>query len=281
MNLEQILVIAIFIVIMISISLEILDKAILVLLGSLFVYLVLYMFEGIMFADLFDFVDFSVISILIGIMIIVEIVKESGFFQFLALKAVKITRGNPDLLIYMISLITFLTGVFILNVASIAILLTVTVTITFALKLETRPFIILETKIVDMGAMSLYLASVPNILISTLGGVDLTFFLVNILPFSMLALWFSIVYFSKHFGEMPEVDITRKMALIELDEWTLIKDIKAFYASAIAIAAIIIGFTLYPDKAFIVILCAIGLILIVDIDFKKILKNIDWGTIFF
>jgi len=281
MNFEQILILTIFIIIIISISLEILDKAILVLIGSLFTYAVLYVFEGVSYADLFKFVNFNVISILVGIMIIVEIVKESGFFQFLALKAVKITRGNPDLLIYMISLITFLTGVFILNVASIAILLTVTVTITFALKLEARPFIILEAIVVDMGAMSLYLASVPNILISTLGGVDIIFFLVNILPFSMLSLWFSMMYFSRHFGEMPEVDITRKMALIELDEWTLIKDLRAFYASSIAIAAIILGFTIYPDKAFIVVLCAIGLILVVDIDFKEILKNIDWGTIFF
>ncbi len=51
-------------------------------------------------------IDFNTIGLLVGMMIVVAISKDTGLFQYVAIKSAKIAKGDPWKIMIMFSIIT-------------------------------------------------------------------------------------------------------------------------------------------------------------------------------
>lgn len=285
-NFYQVILLAVFVSVISIIVLELYNRAVVALTGALLTYIVLFLTEHWHLNELIRLsLDFRTLIIFLSLMILINIINDSGFFQFMAVKTVKLTKGHVNILFIVVSLITFIAGMILLNIASILILISVTLTITYALKIPPKYYVMTEVIIIDLGAMALVLASIPNILISNIAGVPMTFFIIHILPFSLFIMTCVMIFHSYlykiMFGGIPEPDPTRKDILMGLNEYVFIRDEKSVISSGIIILYLLIGFILFPDPAIIAISSAILLVIVTHTSFSELLKRVDWETFFF
>jgi len=282
----QAVLIGVFMIVILLIVLELYNKAILALAGAIVTYIVLFLTERIYLNKLIVMcLDFRTLVIFLSIMLLIEIIKESGFFQFMAVKTVKLTKGHEDMLFIVISLITFIAGMILLNIASILILISVTLTITYALRIPPKYYVMTEVIVIDLGAMALVLASIPNILISNIAGIPMIFFIIHIFPFSLFIMACVMIFHSYLydllFGGIPEPDPVRKDILMGLNEYVFIKDEKSVISSGLIILYLLLGFLIFSDPAIIAISAAIMLVILTKTNFSGLLKKVDWETFFF
>ncbi|MGQ4891622.1 MAG: SLC13 family permease [Candidatus Njordarchaeia archaeon] len=277
----QIALLALFVVILILLSLEVYNKAILTLTGAIFVYIILFITEGIKFEALVKFINFNVLAIFLSIMIIINIVTYSGFFQFIAVRTVKMTKGDLNVLYYVLGIITFITGMLLLNIVAVLMIASVTITIASALKTDSKNFLIMEVIAIDMGAMSLIFASIPNILISNIVGLSIAYFATYVLPFAILVVSIFLTYFPMFFKKFPEIDPLRKLALMELNEYNMIRDMKTLIFSGAILLYVIVGFAIFNDPAIIAVSAAILLIILTKFSVERLPEGVDWETFFF
>ena len=270
-----------FIVILILLSLEVYNKAILTLTGAIFVYIILFLSEGIKFESLVNFINFNVLAIFLSIMIIINIVTYSGFFQFIAVRTVKMTKGDLNVLYYVLGIITFVTGMLLLNIVAVLMIASVTITIASALKTDSKNFLIMEVIAIDMGAMSLIFASIPNILISNIVGLPIGYFAIYVMPFAILVVSVFLTYFPMFFKKFPEIDPLRKLALMELNEYNMIRDMRTLIFSGAILLYVIIGFAVFNDPAIIAVTGALLLIILTKFSPERLPEGVDWETFFF
>ena len=277
----QIALLLVFGAVLGMLSLELYNKTIITLSASLVAYILLFLYEGIKFEVMIDFINFNVLAIFLSIMVIIGVVTNSGFFQFIAVRTVKTTRGNLDVLYYLISIITFIVGILLLNIVSILMIASVTLTIAAALKTDAKNFLITEVILIDMGAMSLVFGSIPNILISNIAKIPITYFAIYILPFALTVVSTTLIILPKVFKGFPEIDPIRKLALLELNEYNMIRDEKSLIMSGLVLLYLIFGFALFPDPSIIAVSAALILIVATGLSPNRIRETIDWETFFF
>ncbi len=282
----QVALISVFVIVIAIVVIELYNKAMVSLLGALATYFILFIREHFFLNELIILsIDFRTLTIFLSIMLLIEIIKDSGFFQFLAVKTVKLTKGHEDILFIVITLITFTAGMILLNIASILILISVTLAITYALRIPPKYYVMTEVIVIDLGAMALVLASIPNILISNIGGIPMIFFITHIFPFSMFIMACVIMFHSYLYrllyGGIPEPDPTRKDILMGLNEYVFIKSERSVISSGLIMLYLLIGFILFPDPAIIAMSAAILLIILTKTSFTELLRKIDWETLFF
>lgn len=273
-------------IIILLVVIELYNKAILALAGAILTYGVLFLSERIHLNKLIVMcLDFRTLIIFLSIMLLIEIIKESGFFQFMAVKTVKLTKGHEDILFVVISLITFIAGMILLNIASILILISVTLTITYSLRIPPKYYVMTEVIVIDLGAMALVLASIPNILISNIAGISMMFFVIHVFPFSLFITACVVILhnslYRAFFGGIPEPDPVRKDILMGLNEYVFIRDEKSVISSGLIILYLLLGFLIFPDPAIIAISAAILLVIFTKTNFSELLKKVDWETFFF
>ena len=132
--------------------------------------------------NVYSVVDWNVIFLLIGMMIIVGNNKHSGLFQFVAIKAAKIAKGNPVTIMVFLFLITAVFSAFLDNVTTVLILVPVTILIAVELGISPIPFIIAEAIASNLGGTATLIGDPPNIMIGSAAGLDFLDFLINLGP---------------------------------------------------------------------------------------------------
>lgn len=132
-------------------------------------------------------IDFNTISLLFGMMIVVGLFKETGFFQYLAIKAAKLARGKPWLLLVYLGLVTSLVSMVLDNVTTIIIMVPVTVSLADVLGIPLTPFLMSEVLLSNIGGVATLIGDPPNILIGSAAGFSFTDFLTHLAPIVVIA----------------------------------------------------------------------------------------------
>ncbi len=132
-------------------------------------------------------IDFNTISLLLGMMIVVGLFKETGFFQYLAIKAAKLARGKPWLLLVYLGLVTSLVSMVLDNVTTIIIMVPVTVSLADVLGIPLMPFLMSEVLLSNIGGVATLIGDPPNILIGSAAGFSFTDFLTHLAPIVVIA----------------------------------------------------------------------------------------------
>jgi Na+/H+ antiporter NhaD/arsenite permease-like protein len=134
-----------------------------------------------------DAIDFDTITLLFGMMIVVGLFTETGFFQYLAIRAAKLARGKPWLLLLYLGLVTSLVSMVLDNVTTIIIMIPVTLSIADILGISPMPFLISAVLLSNIGGVATLIGDPPNILIGSAAGFSFTDFLTHLAPIVIVA----------------------------------------------------------------------------------------------
>jgi Na+/H+ antiporter NhaD/arsenite permease-like protein len=269
--------IAIFAVTLFLVFTERMNRTIAALLGGLCMVLtgVLTQSEAI------DSIEFPAISAIIGILLLVSVVRSSGLFNYLAIKAVKVVKGNPAQLMFVLSMLSAVIASFLGGTATILIVGSLIALICRQMNLKMTPYLMAAAIMSSVGGGFFLTGGSVNILISRAAGFSFVDFFTQTLPVSLvLAIatsFFFVVYF--------KIENKAIAGEILLDEGAAIPDKKRFYISTALIVGTIILFVFSHALGLTVEIIAIGVgllaLLLTGFDPDKAFKEVQWDTLFF
>ena len=230
-------------------------------------------------------IDWNVIFLLLGMMVIVSVLKQTGVFDYLAIWAAKRTRGRPFATMVMLVVITAVASALLDNVTTVLLIAPVTLLICNRLALAPVPFLIAEALASNIGGTATLIGDPPNIIIASRGGLSFNDFVVNLAPIVIVLMVVFIglcrVLFRSAFTYDPE----RVAALMALDEREVIKDPALLIRSGIVLVAVMIGFVahsaLHIEPSMVALLGAGTLVALSKLDPPEFLEEVEWPTLVF
>ncbi|MEQ9715873.1 MAG: SLC13 family permease [Candidatus Asgardarchaeia archaeon] len=281
MEIWAIIILSVFIATLFVIITEKIDKAIATILGAIIVYLTLSTFKGATLDEILSFIDWPTIIIMFSVIVTGILVNEAGLFQWVAIKLVKLTVGDLVKIFFSLIMLTIILSSVITILVSAIIIARLTISITEAIDVDPYPFLLAEAIAVGIGGATSLVASPNTILVAQFAHLDFTFFLIYTMPISIIAGLCTTFILIKISGSLGEVSEVRKSVLMEFEEWSVVPDLFLFYASAIILIAMIIGFAIFPAPYVVAITVAAVFLLIRRKSLSNVAKDVDWSTLFF
>ena len=227
----------------------------------------------------------EILLLLIGMMIIVSLISETGVFQWFAIKVVKIVRGDPLKLLILLSIVTATCSAFLDNVTTILLMAPVSILLAKQLKLDPFPFVMTEVLSSDIGGMATLIGDPTQLIIGSEGKLSFNEFLINTAPMTIIALviLLTVVYFTNI--RKMKVPNRLRAQIMELESDRILTNKKLLKQSIIILTAVIIGFVLnnFVNKGLAVISLSGGILLafLTEREPKKIFGAVEWDTLFF
>jgi len=233
----------------------------------------------------FEHIDFNTIGLLIGMMIMVGITRQSGLFEYLAIKSSKLAGGRPLAILAALGLVTAVASALLDNVTTVLLVVPITFAITDRLEISPYPFLYTEILCSNIGGTATLIGDPPNIMIGSATGLGFIDFLANlalpVLAILLVTLAILLIYYRSDLETSEE----RRMDLLGLDEKKYIKDWKLLYQSLLGLGLTMAGFMLHQalhlESATVALLGAAVLMLITRESPEEIFLNIEWPTVFF
>ncbi|MBN2770700.1 MAG: ArsB/NhaD family transporter [Spirochaetes bacterium] len=271
-----------FAVVFICITLELFNKTVIALFGaSIFI-----LFHFISQHDAFLEIDWNVVFLLISMMIIVGITKQTGLFQYIAIKTAKLAKGDPIVILISLSVITAVFSAFLDNVTTVLILTPVSILIAVELGLSPLPFIISEAIFSNIGGMATLIGDPPNLMIGSAANISFLEFSKYVGPIAVIDIIVISIFFYFIFRKQLTIKNERKARIMEFDESKTIED-KAKLVKAVSVLGLtIMGFLLHGlfhlEPATISLSGAALLMIIMGKhEVEKFFHEVEWETIFF
>ncbi len=230
-------------------------------------------------------IDFNTIGLLIGMMIIVGISKDTGIFQYVAVKAAKFAKGNPWKIMVMFAIITAVFSALLDNVTTVLLMVPMTLVICDHLKINPIPFLFAEIFMSNIGGTATLIGDPPNILIGSAAGFSFMDFVYNLGPVVVIITAVLIVILRLFYKKRIQADQKSMQSIMQLNERESIKDISLLKKTLFVLALVIVGFfvhgALHMEAATIALFGA-GLLLFLDRgNSERALQKVEWTTIFF
>jgi Na+/H+ antiporter NhaD/arsenite permease-like protein len=279
---QLIMGVSFFILLFILISLEVINKTILAMLGA-----VLFIAMGILNEhQAYEEIDWNVIFLLIGMMVIVGITKRSGLFQYIAIKSAKSVNGDPVKILILFSIITAILSALLDNVTTVLILTPVIILISVELGLNPVPFIISCAMASNIGGMATLIGDPPNIMIGSAAGLGFMEFIVNLGPLAVILMFVHGALIMHFFKKDLVVTMERRARIMDFDENASIKDVKLLIKSLSVLFVVIVLFMLHGITGLEPSTVALGgaaflMLLAGGEDVEEFFHEVEWSTIFF
>jgi Na+/H+ antiporter NhaD/arsenite permease-like protein len=272
---------AIFIVAYTLIATEKVDRTLVALLGGLLVVAL-----GIIDQEeAFEAIDFNVIFLLAGMMVLAGGLRRTGFFEFVGAYAIRLSAGRPFRLLLMLSVLTAVLSALLDNVTTVVLLAPVTLSIARRLKVSPFPYLFSQIMASNIGGTATLIGDPPNILIGSAAGLDFADFLLNLAPVVLVIMVAFVGLMWLMFGRSMEDDADRLDTLAQLDPAAAITDRPLMIRSLIVLAVTIAGFLAHSaiglEAATIALLGATVLMIVGRLDPHEALRDIEWQTLFF
>ena len=230
-------------------------------------------------------IDWNVIFLLLGMMIIVGVIKQTGVFEFLAIWAAKRSGGRPYKLLVLLMVITAVASPFLDNVTTIMLVAPVTVLVCRKLGIPAAPYLIAEALASNIGGAATLIGDPPNIIIGSRAGLTFNDFVVHMAPIVVIlfALFILLawVMFRKRFEFHPE----RVAEVMAMDERASITDRRMLIRCLAVLALVVTGFGLHAvihvEPAIIALLGAGLMVLVARVDTAVYLQEVEWSTLVF
>ena len=148
--------------------------------------------DGKVLKGVFEYVDFQVIFLLIGMMIIVNIASRSGVFKWMALNLLKITKGHPKTVLFALAAFTAVASAFLDNVTTVVLMMPITFVIAKEFDTDPVPFLITEVLASNIGGTATLIGDPPNIIIGTRAGLSFMNFVNELTPIVTIIFFYCI-----------------------------------------------------------------------------------------
>ena len=187
-------------------------------------------------------IDWDVIFLLLGMMIIVGVLRRTGVFEFIAIWAAKRAKGSPLRVMILLVLITAVASALLDNVTTVLLIAPVTLLVCDRLGVSPIPYLIAEVLASNIGGTATLIGDPPNIIIASKSGLSFNDFLINLAPIAALALAVFVAMLPLLFRGSFSVDPERVADVMALEEREAIKDRRLLIICGIVLAAVFAGF---------------------------------------
>jgi Na+/H+ antiporter NhaD/arsenite permease-like protein len=283
-----------FVLILVLIALERLHKTTAALLGAALVLGVSFV-GGALNPDLFIFdfeialgyVDFDVIFLVMGMMIVIAVIEETGIFQWMAYQAYRLSRGKLWLMVTILIIITSVASALLDNVTTMLLMAPITIQIALTLGINPLALLMPEVLASNVGGISTLIGTPTNILIGSYAGLGFNDFLFNLTPGVVMALValtiFIVLRYRKEYAEAGgNLSEAMKERLRERGRITEPEKLrKAGIIFGIMLVLFVIGDSINLVPAVTAIMGAVAMLIWVSPDVEEMLQVVDWTTLVF
>lgn len=277
----KIIAVAVFLIVILLIISERVHRTAAAMAGAMVLIL-----TGVMSADkALSYIDFNTIGVLVGMMIFVAIVRRSGMFEYIAVRAAKAVHGDPWKIMVAFTLITAVLSAILDNVTTVLLVGPMSIAIARMLKIDPVPFLMGQILASNVGGTATLIGDPPNIMIGSAAHLSFMDFLENtgfavLFILAVLILLMKIVYEKKI--EMGTVDTS---AIEKLDPSKSITNRALMRKGIIVLICVIVGF-MFHDKlgieSSVIALTAAAVMLIIGReDVNEAIQDVEWTTILF
>ncbi|MCV7257815.1 SLC13 family permease [Mycobacterium shimoidei] len=230
-------------------------------------------------------IDWNVIFLLFGMMVIVGVIKQTGLFDFLAIWAAKRSRGKPFRLMVMLMTITAIASPVLDNVTIILLVAPVTLVVCERLRIAPQPYIIAEVLASNIGGAATLIGDPPNIIIGSRAGLSFNDFLVHMAPVVTVIFVVFVVFTRLLFRTQLRADSQHLQDVMALQERRAITDTRLLRRALAVLALVIVGFALHSvlhvAPSIVALLGAGAMILVCEVEVEDVLPEVEWSTLVF
>ncbi|HAU31107.1 MAG: Citrate transporter [Desulfotomaculum sp. 46_296] len=236
--------------------------------------------------DAIEYIDWNTIGLLIGMMIIVGITRNTGVFEYMAVRAAKMVKGNPVKIMMALALVTAVASALLDNVTTV--LLIVPVTFAIARQLKVNPIPILVTEIIssNIGGTATLIGDPPNIMIGSSTGLGFMDFVFNLTPVIVvtyaITITLLVLIYRRQLVTTPEL----QEGIMKMDEKEELKDVSLLKQCLVVLGLTIFGFIIHQYihlESSVIALSGASLLLLLSSrhDPEHALHAVEWPVIFF
>lgn len=285
-NAEFWLAILVFAVALIAIISEKIHKTVVAVFGASLVLLLKILDQHEAFHLEEYGVDWNVIFLLVGMMIIISLIRPTGMFEYIAIRSAKLGRGEPVRIMVIFAIITAVLSALLDNVTTVLLLAPVTLLIAEALEVDAVPFLIVEAMASNIGGTATLIGDPPNIMIASKARLSFVDFLIHLTPIVIVIMVAFLVIIRLVFGNKLKTREELKQRVMSMREAEAIKDPVMLKKSLFVLALVLVGFTLhgfFHYEPATVALFGAGLLLVLSRTSEphQVLNEVEWPVIFF
>lgn len=277
----QIISIIVFVGVMVLVASEKVHRCVAALAGAL----ILIITGVISFDTGISHIDFNTIGVLLGMMLFVSVVKESGLFEYAAIAAAKRAKGDPWRIMVAFILITAVLSAFLDNVTTVLLVGPMTLVVCRLLEINPVPYFVTEIMASNIGGTATLIGDPPNIMIGSKAGLTFFDFIANDTPAVIIILVVVIIAFKFIYGRKLDSSEEDRLKVMALEPKDHIRDLALFKKSLVMIAIVIVGFMLHGqlglDSSVIALSAACIMLLIGKADLELSVFSVEWTTIGF
>ena len=230
-------------------------------------------------------IDWNVIFLLLGMMIIVGIIHKTGLFEFLAISAIKKSSGSPKVALVYLMILTAIASAILDNVTTILLAIPMTLIVTKHLKVSPIPFILAEVFVSNIGGAATLVGDPPNIIIASKADLSFNAFLVHMAPMVILVLLVVIpmivFLFRKELVNAP----ADRDAVMKLQAHDFLKDVILLKKSLGVLTLVMIAFVLHSflhlEPSIVALFGAGILVAISGLKPRDYVQDVEWSTLIF
>lgn len=230
-------------------------------------------------------VDWNVIFLLLGMMVIVSVLKQTGGFDYLAIWAAKRARGKPFPVMVLLVSITAAASALLDNVTTVLLIAPVTLLVCDRLRVPPVPFLLAEVFASNIGGTATLIGDPPNIIIGSRANLSFNDFVLNLAPIVVILMVVFIGLCRVMFRSAFQYDEERVNAVMALNEREAIRDRGLLIRSLIVLVAVMAGFiahsALQVEPSMVALLGAGALVAVSKLEPSEFLEEVEWPTLVF
>ncbi|MDD5875082.1 MAG: ArsB/NhaD family transporter [Baileyella intestinalis] len=277
----KIFAIVVFVLVMGAIMTEKLHRATAALAGA-----VLLVVCGVMTGkQAIGYIDFNTIGVLVGMMIVVAVIRTTGMFEYISIKAAKAAKGDPWKILIAFVLITAILSAFLDNVTTVLLVGPMSIAIARMLEINPVPFLMMQILASNVGGTATMIGDPPNIMIGSASGLSFMDFIANTGAAAVLIIIAQIIVMKFLYKEQLESGPINKTSVMNLDPDKSITNRKLMKQSIAVMVLVVIGFIIHDKLGFDSCMIALGaaaiMLIIGHQEVDQIISEVEWTTIVF
>ena len=285
MSASSIVAVTVFVVAYVLIATDRVHKTLVALAGAAIVVALPIINSDDVFYSHETGIDWDVIFLLLGMMIIVSVLRQTGVFEYVAIWSAKRARGSPLRVMILLVVVTAIASALLDNVTTVLLIAPVTLLVCDRLAINAAPFLMAEAFASNIGGTATLVGDPPNIIIASKAGLSFNDFLIHLTPIVVIVMLVLIVMLPRLFPGAFTVDPEHAADVMSLEEKEAIRDPRLLIACGVVLVGVFaafIGHSVIHMEPSIVALLGAGILIVVSrLEHSDYLSSVEWETLLF
>ncbi len=230
-------------------------------------------------------VDWDVIFLLLGMMVIVGVLRQTGLFEYLAIWSAKRAKARPFRMMVVLVVITAVASALLDNVTTVLLVAPVTLLVCERLGVDPVPYLLAEAMASNIGGAATLIGDPPNIIIASRADLSFNDFVINLAPIVVVLMVIFVGLCWLLWGRFMTYDPERAARVLSLEENDVISDPKLLRRTLAVLALTLVGFVLHSalnvEPAIVALLGAGLAVTLSGVSSSKYLADVEWETLVF